>query len=461
MFIILKSIREKDQITKDGFLYSMHRINKATVIWKCSKTSCKASARTAFDYINDRTSFLLCTIHNHESIVDSIFRKEKITQMKKIIIENKLSPREAVNKVLVGADFQTIRRIGNQTTIVRALRRYMAECINPRPYYSENLNISINLCTTHNMKNFYQYGIDNFRGLDENRNIMIFYSNELAENLINSETWCVDGTFTVVPTPYYQLYTIGFIKEHHVIPCVFAFLKDKRENTYKDLYRILDHLVGHGNPRIIKTDFEKAAINALRHAFPSACISGCLFHLGQSIYKRVLTTGLSIVYNTDRNFKKFVKLLTALAFVKPEEILSTFNEIKNNIRLPNLIQLYNYFEKNYIDPETAIYLVELWHVANFTENNIPRTNNAIEAWHGVLKRSFGGSKYSFNKLLSNLKMEEDCARRKFYQIQCSLPVERSSKHLKTEEKIRRFLENTIDRNYGLTFVNDLAELIYY
>lgn len=58
-------------------------------------------------------------------------------------------------------------------------------------------------------------------------------------------------------------------------------------------------------------------------------------------------------------------------------------------------------------------------------------------------------------------MEEDCARRKMYQIQCNLPVERSKKYVLLEERILEFMNSNINHNFGVQFIFDLTDLIFY
>jgi hypothetical protein len=78
------------------------------------------------------------------------------------------------------------------------------------------------------------------------------------------------------------LYTISVLKNNHVFPIVYAVLKNKKQSTYYNLFEILKLMIPNIAPRVIKTDFEFAAISALRISFPQAQISGCQFHLAQA-----------------------------------------------------------------------------------------------------------------------------------------------------------------------------------
>jgi len=45
-------------------------------------------------------------------------------------------------------------------------------------------------------------------------------------------------------------------------------------------------------PERIMLDFESAAIHAFRSAFPSATVTGCYFHLPQSVLRNVDEIGM-------------------------------------------------------------------------------------------------------------------------------------------------------------------------
>ena len=119
----------------------------------------------------------------------------------------------------------------------------------------------------------------------------MFFTDSAVARLRENNFWSIDGTFKVVPNPYEQLLSISYIREHHIHPAVYTILKDKSEQTYTKMLTILTELVGiYSN--IIKTDFELASINAFRNFFPEARLSGCLFHLGQSVQRKVSNYGL-------------------------------------------------------------------------------------------------------------------------------------------------------------------------
>jgi hypothetical protein len=160
----------------------------------------------------------------------------------------------------------------------------------------------------------------------------------LAQKLVENRVWCVDGTFSVVPQPYMQLYTIGIIKNNHIFPCIFALFKNKKQKTYLKLYSTISSMINNLNPTVIKVDFEFASIQALKRCFPYARISGWQFHLSQSIQRKIKSLGLSSVYNTSTNIKKWTKALSALSYVKPDQVISNFYALNNHDNFPIILQ---------------------------------------------------------------------------------------------------------------------------
>lgn len=92
---------------------------------------------------------------------------------------------------------------------------------------------------------------------------------------------------------------------------------------------------GQGSPIVIKSDFERASINAVSFIFPDARISGCLFHFGQNIQRQLQIRGLIRAYKTDLNIKKYVKALLSHSFVRFDKVVDTFNELKNSFDFPS------------------------------------------------------------------------------------------------------------------------------
>lgn len=193
-----------------------------------------------------------------------------------------------------------------------------------------------------------------------------------------------------------------------MFPAVFALLKNKKQRTYENLFKLLQIMIPNLHPQTIKTDFEFAIIAALKNSFREVRVSGCQFHLGQALIRKLQDERLFVFYKTNYVFKKFVKALISLSYVKLDELINYFNELLKMPDFPQqLISIYNYFFNNFIGNNfNARIPPTIWHCSHMIEANLPRTNNAIEGWHHVFNETFIGVRFSSALLFQKLKDEE-------------------------------------------------------
>ena len=85
-------------------------------------------------------------------------------------------------------------------------------------------------------------------------------------------------------------------------------------------------------------DFELSIINGCKTVYPTVPISCCLFHLEQSLYKRVQEEGLQGRYNDpdDRTLKEYTHMIMSLTFVPLADIPTTFEQLKDAYPPPPL-----------------------------------------------------------------------------------------------------------------------------
>lgn len=464
MVEIFKSQKNKDQVEIDNYIYEEKRKCRNYIKWRCINKQCNSTVTSSLNFKEELNSFILKRSHNHEPDTQLCIRKKLIIKMKNLIVNTNDSPRNVVFSVIRGAQIDTISALGSFDNIYRVLRKHRQNAINPLPYQFPQLKLSSNLAITHNNNIFYQYGPDNFRGLEENADILLFFSDDMISKLSTNKIWCVDGTFSVVPSPYMQLYTISYLKDNNVFPCVFAILKNKRQVTYNKMLELIQHLQTIEEPECIKVDFEKASINALKLAFPNARISGCMFHLGQAILRKIKDLSIFSLYKSSIIMKKFVKALLALSFVKRTEITCLYNLLRNSDDFPEfLLPVYDYFYDTFLNVnDNCPYPPELWNSDAIIDRNIPRTNNSIEGWHNVFLNTFGTSKFSLHLLIQRLKNEQDVIRiRSIQKDILNMNFQRKKKYELIENNLNEFLIRNIRSEYNLIFVFSLVDLLFY
>ncbi|CAG7819980.1 unnamed protein product [Allacma fusca] len=117
--------------------------------------------------------------------------------------------------------------------------------------------------------------------------VIIFASDDSLDKLSYCDTWLLDGTFKTCPTVFQQLYTVHGIYKHSVaVPFVYMYLPGKSAEIYKEAFQVIRQKTPN-EPSCIISDFESAAIIACQEVFIATELSGCLFHLTQSIFRRV------------------------------------------------------------------------------------------------------------------------------------------------------------------------------
>jgi hypothetical protein len=109
----------------------------------------------------------------------------------------------------------------------------------------------------------------------------------------------VDGTFSLAPALFEQLFVILAELPGAVVPICYALLPNKREDTYKRMVDLLRQEWPDFNPTAISMDFERGLINAFRSSFSGAAIQGCLFHLVKNVKRRLTDEGLCRRYLQD------------------------------------------------------------------------------------------------------------------------------------------------------------------
>ncbi len=241
--------------------------------------------------------------------------------------------------------------------------------------------------------------------------ILIFSTNNNLNVLETSNKWFADGTFSISPPLFTQLYTIHAERMNRVHPLIYALLPDKREQTCDRLVREVKVLAPNSNPQSIMTDFEKASMNAFGRQFPNAQLSGCYFHLGQNIWRNIQTHHLQQRYSNDANFALEARMIPALAFVPPADLDRYFDDLSNNVD-PALGPILDYFEDTYLgrvarggnQRRPPQYAPAVWNVYGKTLNGHARTNNSVEAFHRGTNSSFAMLHPTLWKFIEKLKV---------------------------------------------------------
>ncbi|CAF1527946.1 unnamed protein product [Adineta ricciae] len=140
------------------------------------------------------------------------------------------------------------------------------------------------------------------------------------------------------------------------------------------------------DPESILLDFEQATVNSVTKLFPDAEQKGCLFHMGQCLWRHVQSIGLRNKYINDDLFRLNVHKLIALAFVPVDDVTQAYSSMIIDFD-HDVDELLEYFEKTWVGQRKTRgsrrtkpqFPIPLWNVYDRVIRDLPKSNNSVEA----------------------------------------------------------------------------------
>jgi hypothetical protein len=198
-----------------------------------------------------------------------------------------------------------------------------------------------------------RHGDDFFRfdsGSNCENRFVILFSKFKSKHFKNIKTLILDGTFKAVPSSFFQVLVLHGLIFGKSYPIVYVLLSNKLEKSYKNALQKVVELT-EIDPKFCVMDFERGIINAVISIFPNSNVNGCAFHLGLSVWRRIVSSGLSKTYKTNDNFKKYVNFMLCLSFVPVIKVREYYLVLKKKIyfeKINELFQICDYFERVYV-----------------------------------------------------------------------------------------------------------------
>ena len=150
------------------------------------------------------------------------------------------------------------------------------------------------------------------------------------------------------------------------------------------MWEAMKQLCPHAHRTHILMDFEKAAANAFSHFWPNTFVKGCFFHLTQNIFRKIQAERFQHEYQNNDGFVLQIKLITALAFAPPCDVLDLFSTVVQNLPMPMAEGLVLYFERTYIGRflpggtfQQPIFPIQMWNCHFEVLAGLPRAKNSV------------------------------------------------------------------------------------
>ena len=146
-----------------------------------------------------------------------------------------------------------------------------------------------------------------------------------------------DGTFSVVPPPFSQLFIISFtvvrFGVRKLFPGIFVLMTKRTIEAYTQVLAFFkryfnEHFGTDVHWAELLIDFEAAIWSAFLMEFPEADISGCYFHWTQCLQRHLAGVGLArIANNRESIFNIVIRSIKALAFLSIDEVIAAYHEV--------------------------------------------------------------------------------------------------------------------------------------
>lgn len=261
--------------------------------------------------------------------------------------------------------------------------------------------------------------------------------------LCDADYIVADGTFSVQPNLFAQLYVFHAPFLDKVFPALFCLLPDKTNTTYLRLLQLIrncaiDHRLCF-NPGKIHIDYEQAVINAKSSSFSISVVQGCQFHYSQCLWRKVQEIGFVIAHNQNKDVKRWIRRLMSLPFLPIDVVDVGFVEVQRAAPspIPGLLStdqisaFYNYMIKTWMHPVKPMYSKTVWNQFN---NEGPRTTNNAEGWHSKLNKKAKHRKtfFEFVDMLQDMQVDIEADRMKLI----TEPIKANPKEIKKNFAIR-------------------------
>lgn len=319
-------------------------------------------------------------------------------------------------------------------------------------------------------------------GAEDPNRFLIFSTNHLI-SLVNDESQLhCDGTFSVCPQIFSQLYVFGTMIRGTLIPVAYMLLPGKSMAIYENSFEALKNLFGGICPASFMLDLEIGAINIIKQKWPNSDIVTCFFHFCQviysclcysiffykAVYRKVSEQGFKINYDSDLEFCRSIKKLYALAFLPAEKIHSVFivlaEEIEQNH--PDLRTFLAYFEQTYVgffnraqtQFHEPLFAKQHWSLYNTIINGRARTNNPMEGWNSHFKTLTNCAHPHLFKLIETIKTDMGYNTAKSIQLSTGQsPVPQRSTYKNLTQRIENVVFEIVEMELPTT--NNLIEIV--
>ena len=435
------SQKHKKLLEHEGFLYRLDKQTGDKSTWRCVKEKallCKGRLWKICDGTHE-----MRVDHNHAPNRGEIEVRKFVKAVKEDAKRSLGSPSQIVSDRLLELPLGAASALPPLLQLKRHVMRARSENNPPCPTELKNLVFPDELKLDHDGEPFLLFD-DGPQAGDER--VIVFGTSDFLQGLRRSRIWLMDGTFSVAPRLFYQLYTINFMENGACYVALYCLLTAKNRSTYLHLLNVVKGLLGQ-TPlvEIGMIDFEAAYIRAYSQIFPTVRLKGCHFHFAQAIWRRIQSyPQVRGNYVKDSNYQLQIRHFIALAFVRSDKVREYFVALLRtpffSENMEELNGLVKYFQRTWVGIPVEngfrepYFDIDMWNCYESQMCAAPRTNNAVEAWHRGFSSIIHQANPTIWKFLDAIKRNHALSQLRREQISAGVQPQKRRKCYKDHDE---------------------------
>ncbi|CAF4823862.1 unnamed protein product [Rotaria socialis] len=380
-------------------------------LWRCQRRDKKCRAvvytdSTSASYLGNNG-----IDHNHPTDLLLVKKHHLINDLKRKVEDLTVNVPAAVDQGIanLGLDNEAMVNFPLPKAVVRTIYRHRANMFPPLPN-DQTFEIPKQFSQTKRRESIIIY--DGYKKKYDGR-LLLFSTNELLQQLCETELILVDGTFASAPIGFEQLVIIMGNINGEGVPLVWALTSNRKQQTYDKIWsEIINWSLKKESRMKVKRfilDFEAAQRNSIERHFVGAEITGCWFHFCQCLYRNIGQLGLIPSYKDDAAIITWLRSFMALPLVDNDILPYAIEYLQRHIPTGSdqCCEFLRYFESQWLLSVPRQY----WHVGNL----IPRSNNWIEGYNNRIGNRFG-NRPNIWLFLYRLLIEEQIIEQRVQQL---------------------------------------------
>ena len=299
-------------IGENNKAYILHRVKGNTTYLKCKLSTsekCLGKAKLAGDQIEPLTTHTCNVTSNHWEV-------EVATAYMKDLSGLTTTPLQDIYNQVLSDCSEFVQENLTWPKVEQVLR------------YTRNQRLPSVPTSIDEIYEHLAFGQHPFQGLYKGHVVfgeeraIIFGDTEILKKVAGTKFVFCDATFKVRPhaTIFSQLFNILVEYKGLIIPVAHVLMTSKEEGLYNAVFEELKNIVpGDWKPDSAMADFETAILNSLALAFPGARVTGCRFHFGQAVLRKIKGQN-ALDFAVNEPFQKLIRKYFALSLLPPDKI---------------------------------------------------------------------------------------------------------------------------------------------